>query len=288
MGRLLLGYSQHPERDMINLFLLGPCVELGLIYGLMGLGIYLTFRLLDWPDLTCDGSFVTGAAAYASCLGLGPGFGLCMALVSGAVMGVITGLLSLYGRVPKLLAGILVAFMIYPGNLRLLGGPNRMIPDHFFGEWPFLLTITLLMGLMVTFLLATQWGLGLRALGQNIRLSKVYQVPIVSTSLGGLALSNGLVGLSGALLSQYQGFVDVSQGVGSLILGLAAIMLGEQFFSSVSYAGLACILGAILYRIFIALALHVPGLETQDMNLVLGALVIIALWIPQRKRLCRT
>lgn len=264
-----------------------PCLELGLIYGLMSLGVFLTFRVMDWPDLTCDGSFVTGAAVYVLCLSfhVSPMISLFCAFGAGGGMGLITGALALYAHIPKLLAGILVAFMAYSLNLRIMGAPNMMIEDHWVGQWPALFLITGGTALCVTWVLSTQWGLGLRALGRNERLCHIYRVPVLRTSLAGLILSNGVIGLSGALLSQHQGFVDATQGTGSLVMGLASIMIGERFFPSIRAAALACFVGAILYRGFIALALAIPGFETQDMNLVIGGLVIATLWIAHRKSL---
>ena len=268
-------------------------LEIGLIYGMVAIGIYLTFRIIDFPDLTCDGSFVFGAAASAVALKMGvdPWLTLGIATLAGGLAGLATGILNVYFRVSNLLAGILVAFMLYSINLKVMGNiPNIALinePTIFSVLHPLaiLAIVALIIWLITSYILTTDFGLALRSIGQNPKIAAVYGVRISLMTIAGLVLSNALIGLGGGLFTQHQGFVDVSQGVGTVIIGLAAVMIGEKLlrFRSILFGILCCLLGSIIYRLVIALALNSEwlGLETTDLNLITGLIVIAIMWFPQ-------
>ncbi len=274
-------------------------VELGLIYGIVAMGIYLSFKILDIADLTCDGSFVLGGAVSGSLLkaGFSPVLGVCIALMAGGAAGMVTGILGTRFKISPLLSGILVAFMLYSINLKIMGGvPNITLFNErtLFGEWAplySLIGISLGLWIILGYLLRTDFGLALRSVGQNQRLAISNGINITNITVFVLALSNGLIALAGALFSQHQGFADVGGGIGTIIIALASVLIGERIlpFKSTWVGLLNCLLGAIFYRLFISLALHseVLGLETQDLNLLTGLLIIIVMTIP-RRRLCYT
>lgn len=266
-------------------------LELGLIYGIVAMGIYLSFKILDLADLTCDGSFVLGAVVSGVLLkaGYSPLLGLWIALIAGGAAGIFTGVLSTRFKISPLLSGILVAFMLYSVNLKIMGGiPNITLLNTSVPLWA-LMVISLGLWFLLGYLLRTDFGLALRSVGQNQSLAISNGVSITGITLFVLALSNGLIALGGALFSQHQGFADVGSGIGTVIIGLASVLIGERIlpFRSTWVGLLNCLLGAILYRLFISLALHseVLGLETQDLNLLTGLLIILVMTIP-RRRLC--
>jgi len=261
--------------------------ELGLLYSIAALGVYITFRIVHIQDLTCDGSFVLGAATSTMLLlyGYSPIIALSGALITGALAGLTTGILALYCNVSEILSGILVAFMLYSVNFFIMGGiPNRVIPLEttiFKTALPnigILLILTGTIYLAFTFILTTEWGLVLRSIGFNKHFPRLIGFNTNKISCIALASSNALVSLSGAAISQYQGFADVSQGLGTLIVSLAAIIIGERLIigKSLWVATGACIVGSVIYRIIIALALHsdVIGLPSYTLNLVTGIIII--------------
>ncbi|HSX20889.1 MAG TPA: hypothetical protein VLG38_07210 [Gammaproteobacteria bacterium] len=276
----------------MSYFELLSSLELGLIYGITALGICLTFRIIDFPDLTCDGSFVLGAAVAAVLLKLGynPIFALCIAALAGGIAGLGTGVLHVYFKMTNLLAGILMAFMLYSINLKVMQGiPNiALLNTETMFTWgnPFfsLCAVAAIVWAAISFILSTDFGLALRSIGQNKRLAVNCGVQISFMTILALILSNALIAFSGALFCQHQGFADVSQGVGTIIIGLAAVMIGEKLLPSRSiwYSMFACILGSIVYRILVAAALHSEwlGLQTQDLNLITGGMVVAVMLMP--------
>lgn len=278
---------------MINIAECLTSIEIGLIYGIVAIGILLSFRMIDFPDLTCDGSFVSGAAASSVALkaGLSPWLALLIAFLAGGAAGFITSVLHHKFKVANLLAGILVAFMLYSINLKILGGvPNIALIDEptiFSNTSPFLVLIFIvaIIFFVLSYLLTTDFGLALRSIGQNKKLALTFGISIPFFTYVGLILSNALIGLGGGLFSQHQGFVDVSQGVGTVIIGFAAVMIGEKLlpFRSMWITVIAAVSGSILYRLIIAFALHSEylGLETQDLNLITGLLVIVIIMLPK-------
>ena len=272
-------------------------LEMGMIYGIVAMGIYFTFRVIDFPDLTCDGSFVLGACVSGVMIkaGYNPLLSLLIALLSGAISGVFTGILNTKLKITNLLSGILMAFMLYSINLKIMGGsPNITLMEDvtIFTNLDPLLTlglICLLVWCLCGYTLSTDFGLALRSIGQNKRVALNGGVNVERMTILGLALGNSLIAFGGGLLSQHQGFVDVGSGVGTIIIGLASLMIGEKVFPFRSpwWGGLACIVGSVIYRLFISFALHSDtlGFETQDLNLITGLLVIGAMVLP-RRHLC--
>ena len=272
-------------------------LELGLIYGIVGMGIYLTFKVIDFPDLTCDGSFVLGAAISSVLIkaGVDPYISLLFALVGGAAAGALTGILNSFFKVTDLLAGILVAFMLYSINLHVMNGvPNislLMSPTIFFTNNLVVLGgITVLLIAAFSYLLNTDLGLSIRAVGQNKRLCMNGGVNVKWMVILGVAMGNALIAMGGALFSQQQGFTDVSAGVGTIIAGFAAVIIGERVlpFRSIWIKLLSCIVGSIIYRIVTGLALHAEflNLKSYDFNLIAGLLIIIIMAMPGGKRKC--
>ena len=275
-------------------------VELGLIYSIMALGVYLTFRVLEFPDLTVDGSFTTGAAVATVAIlkGVDPAVSLLFALASGLAAGLITGLLNTKGNIDGLLAGILTQIGLYSINLRIMGTSNiglLRVPTVFtglrdkgiLGTWmgpaimlPFALVV---LGLLVWFL-HTNLGLALRAAGDSPDMVRSFGVSTSGMKILGLSLSNGLVAVSGALVAQYQGFADVGMGIGIIVAGLASVIIGQAILGrlTITRAATAVVVGAVLYRVVIQLALML-GFNPNDMKLISALLVIFALLVPQWK-----
>lgn len=272
-------------------------LELGLIYGIVAIGIYLTFRIINFPDLTCDGSFVCGAAVSTIALkaGWNPALAVLAAAAAGAFAGGTTGLVYSYGRVTDLLSGILVAFMLYSINLRIMGGvPNIALLQestlftYGYNQALILLLIAFILWIGCRYLLKTDFGLALRSIGQNVRLAENNGINVAKITMIGLILSNMLIGLGGGLFSQHQGFTDISQGLGTVIIGLAAVTIGEKIFAltTMGWRLFACLTGSILYRLIMAVALHNEslGLETSDLNLITGLILIGIMRLPAIKR----
>lgn len=274
-------------------------VELGLLYALVVLGVFLSFRILSFPDLTVDGSFVTGAAATALAIRGGiPGLtALFFGLAAGVLAGALTAFLHTRLGIRKILSGILSLSMLYTANLRLMGGPNLSLlnqehiirwlktPLNDFYAILFLLIIVCAVKLLLDWFLQTEFGLQLRATGDNEATAQTFAINVNTTKFVGIALSNGFVGLSGGLIAQYQGFADVNMGIGIIILGLAALMLGEAFLSKRSLGAVtaAVIFGAILYQLIINVALRF-GLPGTDLKFVAALIVVIALVVGSNRR----
>ena len=267
-------------------------LELGLIYGFVAIGIMITFRILDFPDLTCDGSFVCGAAVSGVLLqaGVNPWLSLMAAAAAGSAAGLTTGLLVTRLAITELLAGILVSFMLYSVNLHVMGDmPNLALTADTvftdFSPWWVLCGGSAAVGGLVAYLLVTNFGLALRCIGQNPRLAEASGVDKAAMTLFGLALSNSLIALGGALFSQSLGFVDVGSGVGTVIMGLASVMIGEKIlpFSSMWSQVVACMVGSLVYRLLIGAALHSDalGLQSSDVNLITGVLVVAIMVMPR-------
>jgi putative ABC transport system permease protein len=288
----------------MSLFSLLGALEIGLIFSLVALGVFISFRLLRFPDLTVDGSFPLGGAVAATLIsgGVEPFTATLAAMAAGALAGLVTGWLNVKLRIMDLLASILVMIALYSVNLRIMGRPNVpliMEPTVFTimqPEWltdyvarPLILVgVVLVVKLLLDWYFSTQSGLAMRATGSNGRMARAQGVNTGAMVLAGMALSNALVGLAGALFAQTQGGADISMGVGTIVIGLAAVIIGENILPSrkLLWATLAVIIGALLYRFFIALALNSDfiGLKAQDLNLVTAVLVVIALIIPMLKR----
>lgn len=288
----------------MSLFSLLGAVEIGLIFSLVALGVYISFRLLRFPDLTVDGSFPLGGAVCAILISTGtnPWLATLAATAAGALAGLVTGWLNVKLKIMDLLASILMMIALYSVNLRIMGGPNvplindttlftllqpESIPDYV-ARPIVLFVVVVLAKLALDWFFATERGLAIRATGSNARMARAQGVNTGAMVLLGMAISNALVGLAGALFAQTQGGSDISMGIGTIVIGLAAVIVGESILPSrrIVYATLAVIVGAIVYRFFIAAALNSDfiGLKAQDLNLVTAALVTVALVIPQLKR----
>ncbi len=279
-------------------------VEIGLIFGLVALGVFLSFRIINFPDLTVDGSFPLGGAVAAALIvaGWNPFAATALAIIAGALSGYVTAWLNVHLRIMQLLASILVMIALYSVNLRVMGKPNVPLinePTVFsafaFADIPefwlkplVLLVIVAVAKLLIDLYFASASGLAMRATGGNPRMARSQGISTDRYTLFGLALSNALVALAGALFVQTQGGADISMGVGTIVIGLAAVIIGETLLParSLVITTLACILGAVLYRFFIATALNTDfmGLKAQDLNLVTAVLVAFALLVPGYKR----
>ncbi|MEF9999687.1 MAG: ABC transporter permease [Comamonas sp.] len=279
-------------------------IEIGLIFSLVALGVFISFRLLRFPDLTVDGSFPLGGAVCAILISTGtnPWLATLAATAAGAAAGMVTGWLNVKLKIMDLLASILMMIALYSVNLRIMGGPNvplindatlftllqpEGMPDYV--ARPLILAaIVLIAKLAMDWFFSTERGLAIRATGSNARMARAQGVNTGGMILLGMAVSNGLVGLGGALFVQTQGGSDISMGIGTIVIGLAAVIVGESLLPSrrIIYATLAVVIGAIVYRFFIAAALNSDfiGLKAQDLNLVTAVLVTVALVIPQLKQ----
>ena len=288
----------------MSLFSFFGAIEIGLIFALVALGVYISFRLLRFPDLTVDGSFPLGGAVCAVMIaaGINPWLATIAATAAGAVAGLITGWLNVRLKIMDLLASILMMIALYSVNLRIMGGPNiplindptifNMLQPDSMDDYIFrpllLLVIVVTAKLGLDWFFATERGLAIRATGSNARMARAQGVNTGGMVLLGMAISNALVGLAGAMFVQTQGGADISMGIGTIVIGLAAVIVGESILPSrkIVWCTLAVVLGAIVYRFFIAAALNSDfiGLKAQDLNLVTAVLVTVALVIPQLKR----
>lgn len=275
-------------------------IELGLIYAVMGMGVYLSFRVLNIPDLTIDGSFTCGCAAGAVCtMASHPYLGMGAAFVCGMLCGLVTGILITRFRIQPILSGILTMTALYSVNLRIQGGkPNISM----FGQKTIFTEIQDLLGkdagsiVMIIFILAvvcfvlylflnTQLGLGMRATGSNEAMVRASSINADQMKVIGLALANGIIAFAGALLAQYQGFADVSSSSGKMVLGLASIIVGEAFFGhrTIIRSITSVIVGSLIYRFLLTFALQF-GLNASDLNLFSAALVALSISLPYMKK----
>lgn len=275
-------------------------LELGLIYAIMGLGVYVSFRILNIPDLTIDGSFTCGCAAAAICtVSAHPYLGLAAAFACGALCGCVTALLMTKLHIQPILAGILTMTALYSVNLRIQGGkPNISMfgkqtiftdAQQLFGkdaaDLVVIVIVLLLLAVLLYLFLNTQLGLSMRATGSNEAMVKASSINADRMKLLGLALANGIIALSGAILAQYQSFADVSSSTGKMVLGLASIIVGEAFFGhrTIIRSLLSVIAGSLIYRFLLTFALQF-GMSASDLNLFSAALVAIAISLPYIKK----
>lgn len=301
---IFLDVCRAPVASSMSLFSVLGAIEIGLIFSLVALGVFISFRLLRFPDLTVDGSFPLGGAVCAILISTGtnPWLATLAGTAAGAVAGLITGWLNVKLKIMDLLASILMMIGLYSVNLRIMGGPNvplindptlftmlqpESIPDYVMRPI-IMLGFVIVAKLALDWFFATERGLAIRSTGSNARMARAQGVNTGGMILLGMAISNGLVGLAGALFVQTQGGSDISMGIGTIVIGLAAVIVGETILPSrkIIWATLAVVLGAVVYRFFIAAALNIDaiGLKAQDLNLVTAVLVTIALIIPQIKK----
>jgi putative ABC transport system permease protein len=294
--------------------LLIGALTLGLILAILALGVYVSFRIFNIPDITAEGSITLGGAVAAALIiqGLGPVPATAVATLAGAVAGVGTGLMATKFRIQPLLAGILSMTALYSINLRVMGRSNiplinentlatyaEQLGSVVFGGRTVLeiagwtvgmrdmsmllasLVLVVLAGLVLYWFFRTQLGTAMRASGDNAQMMGALGVSVETLTIIGLAMSNGLIALSGALVAQYQGFADVQMGIGIIVLGLASVIIGEALVGSRSLGLLitGAIMGSVLFRLLVAVALR-WGLNPNDLKLITAVFVFLALIAP--------
>lgn len=271
----------------------------GVLWGLMALGVYITYRILDIADLTVDGSFATGGAVCAVCVvnGVDPILALLLATIAGAVAGFVTGFLHTKCEIPAILAGILTQIGLYSINLRIMGRSNTPLlkSETLFkniSEMTGLSSIwtALIIGIIVSVVIVailywyfgTEIGSAIRATGNNEQMVRALGVNTSVTKILGLMIGNALISLSGALVTQSQGYADIKMGIGAIVIGLASIVIGEVIFGqkgNFAFRLTSIIVGSIIYRIIVAIVLQM-GMNTDDLKLLTAILVAIALSVP--------
>ncbi|MDD6841505.1 MAG: ABC transporter permease [Spirochaetales bacterium] len=279
-------------------------VSQGLVWGIMALGVYVTYRILDVADLTVDGSLATGGAVCVMMIraGVNPWVALLAALVAGGVAGLVTALLHTKCGIPAILAGILTQLALYSVNLRIMGGKsnqpvsvdkyNLIVSQRYVREFslsnpmiPIIIVIAAIIGILYWFF-GTEKGCSIRATGANKNMARAQGINPDNDIILGLVLSNALVALSGALIAQYQGAVDVNMGRGAIVIGLAAVIIGEVVFKKIkhNFAGTLTFvtLGAVIYYIVIQITLLL-GLNTNDLKLITAVIVGLFLALPYWK-----
>ena len=276
----------------------GACAQ-GIIWGIMAVGVYLTFKVLDLADLTVDGSFGTGCAVLVVCTIAGMNIWLAMllAFLAGCIAGLVTGILHTKFGIPAILAGILTQLALYSVNLRIMSGRAnvalnideygilvslRYIPKSILVGGAFALVI---IGLLYWFF-GTELGAGVRATGCNEAMARANGINTGFNKVLGLVLSNGIVAMSGGLLAQYQGFADINMGRGAIVIGLAAVIIGDvifgKLFKNFALRLLAAVLGGVIYYIVIQLVLQM-GLNANDLKLFSALVVALFLGVPYWK-----
>ncbi len=271
----------------------------GIIWGIMAIGVYITYKILDIADLTVDGSFGTGGATLVLCMTSGMGLPLSMliAFLAGCLTGFVTGVFHTKFGIPAILAGILTQLGLYSVNLRILGGANLTLSDRKYkllvnlkNTYPSLLICTIFAVVIIAVLywfFGTEMGHSLRATGCNPAMARANGINTEKNKIIAIILSNGLVALSGALLAQWQGFADVSMGRGAIVIGLAAVIIGEVIFGKIfknfalRLAGV--VMGGIVYYAVITFVLRL-GLNANDLKLLSALVVAVFLAIPYWKK----
>lgn len=275
----------------MNFIIISGALELGGIFALLSLGLFISFKVLNIPDLTVDGSFTVGCAVSAvTTLSLSPLLGILFAFISGVIAGVFTGLLITKLKINPILSGILTQTALYSLNLRIMNQtPNISLLDKSTIFTPFesengigkiiliYFIVFIIVGLL-SYLLKTQLGLALRACGDNEDMVRASSIDTDKMKIIGLGLANGLVGLSGALYTQQQMYADITAGIGMMVIGLASIIIGTTFIRSsrISIQLAATVIGAIFYRFVLTFALQI-GLPSGDLKILSAAIVIAAI-----------
>lgn len=281
---------------MLNLAV--STVAQGLLWAILALGVYVTFRVLDLADLTCEGSFPLGAATAAAFLAGGHSIATAVlaAAVAGMLAGAVTGLLTTKMKIPALLAGILTMIALYSVNLRIMGKANLSllgVPtvfvkiqgltglNHTYTTLVAGLAAVLAVGFLMYWFFGTEIGAAIRATGFNQQMIRAQGVNTDMTVILGLVISNCLIALSGAMIAQNNGFADVGMGVGTIVIGLASVIIGEVLFGTRTFwrCLLSVVLGSIVYRVVIAIVLAL-GMPPNDLKLFTAILVALALSMP--------
>ena len=286
---------------MLSFFASMPgAVAQGIIWGIMAIGVYITFRILDIADLTVDGSMATGGATMVVCMaaGMNAGVAMLIAFAAGCAAGLVTGIFHTKFGIPAILAGILTQLILYSVNLRIMSQkanlplsvdkynllislrnlPNAILVGAIF--------VVVIIAVMYWFF-GTELGHSLRATGSNQNMARANGINTDTNKIIGLVLSNGMVALSGALLAQYQGFADINMGRGAIVIGLAAVIIGEvllgKIFKNFALRLLSVVVGGIIYYIVITLVLK-AGLNANDLKMLSALVVAVFLGIPYWKR----
>ena len=270
----------------------------GLIWGIMAIGVYITFRVLDFADLTVDGTLATGGAALVTAMmnGFNVYVALVIAFAAGCLAGLVTGLLNTAFGIPPILAGILTQLALYSINLRILGKANQPVSSYKYhlictmSELNKALLVATAFVLVIIAILywffGTEVGHAIRATGTNMNMARANGININSSKILALVISNGLVALAGGLLAQYQGYSDINMGRGAIVIGLAAVIIGEvllgKIFKNFALKLLAVAIGGIIYYVVMQFVI-ILGLNTDDLKLLTAAVVAVFLGIPYIK-----
>ena len=274
----------------------------GLLWALLGLGLYLTFRILNFADMTVEGTFPLGAAVAVANLahGMSPYLATFLALLAGMLAGLVTGLLYTKGKIPILLAGILTMTAIYSINLRIMGGSNisligkktllnneflRSLPQYFNSVVLGIIVVVIITGILV-FFLNTDFGQAFIATGDNPKMAKSLGIYTDSMIIIGLMLSNGIVALCGALIAQNNGYADINMGIGTIVIALASIIIGEVAFGELTLNQrlVAVTLGSIIYRLILLAVLQL-GFSANDLNLISSIVLALCMMLPQLEKI---
>ena len=279
-------------------------IEQGLIYGILALGVYITYKILDFPDLTTDGSFPLGAAVTAALIsrGVNPYLTLPIAFAAGALVGVCTGLIHVKGRVRDLLSGIIMMTALWTINLRIAGTSNvplfsketifknsfleKLLPEAVqpYGTLIVIVILAAVTKLILDFYMKSKSGFLLRAVGDNEKLVTALARDQGNVKILGLAIANGLVALSGCIFCQEERVFEISMGTGAVVIGLASVIIGTSLFRNMTFmkATTAVVIGSVLYKACTAVAMR--NFEPQDMKLITAALFLIVLLISMERR----
>lgn len=274
----------------------------GLLWALLGLGLYLTFRISNFADMTVEGTFPLGAAVAVANLahGMSPCLATFLALLAGMFAGLVTGLLYTKGKIPILLAGILTMTAIYSINLRIMGGSNisligkktllnneflKSLPQYFNSVVLGIIVVVIITGILV-FFLNTDFGQAFIATGDNPKMAKSLGIYTDSMIIIGLMLSNGIVALCGALIAQNNGYADINMGIGTIVIALASIIIGEVAFGELTLNQrlVAVTLGSIIYRLILLAVLQL-GFSANDLNLISSIVLALCMMLPQLEKI---
>lgn len=274
----------------------------GLLWALLGLGLYLTFRILNFADMTVEGTFPLGAAVAVANLahGMSPYLATFLALLAGMIAGLVTGLLYTKGKISILLAGILTMTAIYSINLRIMGGSNisligkktllnneflKSLPQYFNSVVLGVIVVVIITGILV-FFLNTDFGQAFIATGDNPKMAKSLGIYTDSMIIIGLMLSNGIVALCGALIAQNNGYADINMGIGTIVIALASIIIGEVAFGELTLNQrlVAVTLGSIIYRLILLVVLQL-GFSANDLNLISSIVLALCMMLPQLEKI---
>ncbi|MEF9920801.1 MAG: ABC transporter permease [Erysipelotrichaceae bacterium] len=280
----------------MNLSIITGAIELGLIYAIMSLGIYVSFRVLNIPDLSVDGSFTLGCCVSAVlCMNGQAALGIIFAFLAGAIAGIVTGFLHTKLKIQVILAGILTMSALYSVNLRIMDGkPNLPLAQYEtiftkITDTPYMSLLLIILLVLITLIILylfmhSSLGLSIRATGDNEAMVKSSSINTDAMKMIGLAIANALVALSGGILAQYQQFADVSGGIGMMVIGLASIIIGEAVFRNHSLKVSLCsaVFGSVIYRTLLTIAL-MTWLSPSDLKLFSAVLVVVAISLPSIK-----